>query len=81
TQPYYNKIPNAPTGQYNPAHRNAVGLGSYLISNALKGQYKINCRVCCPFRAMDIGKNRTRRVAAGWGMLPLAGRSETQNPK
>ncbi|MDR1924255.1 MAG: hypothetical protein LBQ66_07770 [Planctomycetaceae bacterium] len=27
-----------------------------LISNALKGQYKIDCRVCCPFRAMDIGK-------------------------
>jgi hypothetical protein len=42
---------------------------------ALKGQYKIRTSfLFCPFRAMEVGKFVTHRVAVGWVMLPLAGR-------
>ncbi|MDR1924005.1 MAG: hypothetical protein LBQ66_06495, partial [Planctomycetaceae bacterium] len=37
--------------------------------------------IFCPFRAMDTGKIVTRRVAAGWGMLPLAGRKIMSHKK
>jgi hypothetical protein len=47
-------------GRDNPARRNAAGLG-IPVNNALKGQYKIR-------------KIVTHRVAAGWIMLPIAGR-------